>query len=353
MTILSYNVPQGTGRQIYSTSLYSMVLPTNSPSTEYTSDTFGNILFKDTGYNDNYHLLNIYLVEVQDMVNPSVFSPILAIDQGIWVEKDIQTYGMLSTTSDPMKTTGGGAIMMGHGFQSADDNPQIVLTDTFGNTNQQNAAQAHITSVDPSTHAITQITVSPQGSNYSFADVTVPQSTNGKGARLEPIINSSGAITGIYIYDGGSGYSTGDQVQITSNPHDTLYLKQYCTGTPNTKPANLDLQNLTAHGTLTIAAQGGLTVWCNTDFEGGILSSINPALDCNPSSGPTWGLGSGSYAWRGITAYSAYINDYYDKSGASSAVFHGNVTGTAAGVPVLTTDPVSPANGSIWLKSDP
>jgi hypothetical protein len=115
--LLAYNVSGDSSRKIY---LSNLELPSISSLGK------GNILFQDTS-SGNY--LNMFLVMVQDMTNPNIFNPILAIDQRLWVEKDVQTYGMFSTTSDPAKGSGGGAILMGHGFEGASDPPKIVLTD--------------------------------------------------------------------------------------------------------------------------------------------------------------------------------------------------------------------------------
>lgn len=53
-----------------------------------------------------------------------------------------------------------------------------------------------------------------------------------------------------------------------------------------------------------------------------------------------------------LIANEAHINDYYSKTGGN-ATFHGNVTGSASGIPVYSgSDPASPATGSIWLRTD-
>lgn len=70
----------------------------------------------------------LYLVMMQDM-------GVLATDFGLWVEKDINTYGAIMTTTDPAKSAGGGAILIGHGLTSANDPPHIQLTDYAINSN--------------------------------------------------------------------------------------------------------------------------------------------------------------------------------------------------------------------------
>jgi hypothetical protein len=115
--LLAYNVSGDSSRKIY---LSNLELPSISSLGK------GNILFQDTS-SGNY--LNMFLVMVQDTENPAIFNPVLATDQGLWVEKGIQTYGKLQTASDPVSGRGGGAILMGHGFEGASDPPKIVLTD--------------------------------------------------------------------------------------------------------------------------------------------------------------------------------------------------------------------------------
>ena len=65
-------------------------------------------------------------------------APLLFIDQSIFVENDIGTFGSLSTLSDPQKLAlgrgGGGAVAMGHGWTSPYDDPIIFLAEADHNT---------------------------------------------------------------------------------------------------------------------------------------------------------------------------------------------------------------------------
>lgn len=279
-----------------------------SPYKNLNSLGYGNILFKHTGSQHNYPddvYTSLFLVMVQDPAYPNNYLPILATDHGLWVEKDIQTYGALFTSSDPGKGSGGGAIMMGHGFKSATAHPEFILTDTTGGGS---GATATLT---VSNGVITAVNVTNGGSNYTFADVTVNSGT-GSGARLAPVIES-GVIQNINVYDGGTGYSGSDTVSITNDPHDTLYLTQM-----DASPANLDLGNLTATTVFTNDIKvhsGDLTLHPTVIFNGGIKSSFNPTTD------NTYGLGSGSHAWQGVVAYTIYADDYYSKTGGD-ATFH-------------------------------
>ena len=133
------------------------------------------------------------------------------IDGMTTLKYDIGCYGFYGTSSDPDKGTGGGAILMGHGFTSPTDNPQIGLTDTVANIGGQNAAA---TLTVNSNGTITAVPVTNQGSDYYFADVDIQKPTNGSGARLAPVIN--GPITGVAIVNGygGAHYSSTDILKI-------------------------------------------------------------------------------------------------------------------------------------------
>ncbi len=96
----------------------------------YTDPGYGNILFKHTGSPYTAYA-NIYMVMLPDPINPNEYGPLIAIDRGLFVEKDIQTYGALFTSSDPVKGTGGGAVLIGHGFYGNPSFPPcIVVTDS-------------------------------------------------------------------------------------------------------------------------------------------------------------------------------------------------------------------------------
>jgi hypothetical protein len=223
-----------------------MKLPTEwypNPSHGYADLGHCNLLFEHTGsqytYPDGINT-SLFLVMVQDTFpeHSDLFVPFLATDHGFWVEKDIQTYGALFTSSDPAKCSGGGAILMGHGFRGgATCPPKFILTDTLGGGTD---AQASLT---VSNGVITAVNVTNTGDNYTFADITV-NSANGHSAKLSPCI-LGGHIQSILVHDGGSGYSPSDTISITNNPHDTLYLEQF-----DSSPANLNLGNLILQGTI-------------------------------------------------------------------------------------------------------
>ena len=122
------------------------VLPTQAETYKtYTDLGHGNLLFEHAASEDAQHhfppsgmgkYANIYLIMLQD-TNPqhqTDYQPMIAMDRGLWVEKDIQAYGALMTSTDPGKTTGGGAVFIGHGLNEPNDPPSIIVPDTNYNT---------------------------------------------------------------------------------------------------------------------------------------------------------------------------------------------------------------------------
>lgn len=172
---------------------YPQIPRSNPVIPTYDSVGNGNILFEDTTYAENPEETypdgqrsSIYLTMVEHPYpNLGKFSPIIATDHGLWVEKDIQTYGALFTSSDPGKGTGGGAIMMGHGF-FGDVNfpPCIVLSDA-------NFDELHLFS-----SAVTQ----------ALADLKLRNLT------------ASGAVSGSTVSSSGIVYGTGFNIDAVT-PH--------------------------------------------------------------------------------------------------------------------------------------
>ncbi len=288
---------------------------------------------------------SLFLTEMQEM-GSTAFIQFLATNYGLWVEKDISTYGALMTATDPNKGSGGGAIQMGHGFTSTVDEPQFILTDTVsggsnaqaeinavdsngaitglsiisqgsgytfadvsvggsgailapvivsgkiqsitvinGGQNYSNSDTVNISGNSGATQAaailnvnngvITAVNVTNQGQNYTYANITVNQPGIGSGARLAPVIGANGTITGINIFSSGQGYQTSNPVYITNYPHNTLYL------TTGTSPANLDLQNLTVHGNLTVQGQSNIGANLPLQIISGVLSILQASVSQN------------------------------------------------------------------------
>ncbi len=176
----------------------------------------------------------------------------LTIDGISILKNDVGCYGFFGSSSDLTKGTGGGAILMGHGFTSPTDNPQFDLTDTVGNGS---GAAANLTVNSNGT--ITAINVTSQGSNYYFADADIQQPTNGSGARLAPVIN--GPIQSISIVNGGSKYSSSDTVTIIGG-------------------------NGGAHATLTVNSNGTITA-VNVTSQGDNYSLTQTGVDVTSSTG--------------------------------------------------------------------
>lgn len=55
--------------------------------------------------------------------------PILQISQSLMTKSDTIVYGNLTSCTDPAKNTGGGAVVIGHGWTDSGDFPAIVVTD--------------------------------------------------------------------------------------------------------------------------------------------------------------------------------------------------------------------------------
>jgi hypothetical protein len=92
----------------------------------------GQQLPQGAAYRDSNNQ-SLFFVEMQEMGGTN-FIPFLGTQWGLWVERDIQTYGAIMTTSDPYKSVspgaGGGAILIGHGMYATTTPPLISLTDS-------------------------------------------------------------------------------------------------------------------------------------------------------------------------------------------------------------------------------
>jgi hypothetical protein len=187
---------------------------------------------------------------------------------------------------------------------------------------------------------------------------------------------------------GGSDYGYYDQ---SSNWHyyDNLFLVKANGTTPgNLNAGSVYAEHIYARGT---GSSNGAHLWSS--------DSNNFSLATQTSSGsPAWKIGYGNGSgdidtgtgkpWVHASGneisffnFNIRANHYYDENGGSNATFHGNVTGnanyattagscstatnatnasyattagsssSASAIPVLSSDPSSPATGSIWLKT--
>ncbi|HUK84285.1 MAG TPA: hypothetical protein VLU95_00335, partial [Candidatus Acidoferrum sp.] len=313
MTKIEYDVTDAANRKL---NLSYLVLPT--VYSNYDSDSYGNLWFHDTGTLNNY--LSLYLVEVQDMNNPSTYNPILALDQGLWVEKDVQTYGALFSSTDPGKPAGGGAINLGHGYTGTLAPPSINLVDSglinlILDSEVFGIADSYWSGYGGNKNNITSGFLSPDKVNYTAQkiDTSVAGGCTGCYQSVSPSLSAGQSYTVSVWLKGASGgeslkiglndsyesssitlqtswvrysftatptvghtdrgmqfrcltanavyYVWGAQLQTGSNltsyaktttgassPFDTLFLYK-ADGTS----ANLDLGNLTVHGSLTVS----------------------------------------------------------------------------------------------------
>lgn len=192
MNFNSVLIPHAAAQINTQTAPVALELPTMYlPKETYTNLGHGNILFQDTTPPDATHIYpagqntSLFLVMVEDPKPEYAhqYNPILATDHGLWVEKDIQTYGALFTTTDPIKLArgegGGGAILMGHGFSGPTDPPKIILTDSSYPT--LHLRKSDSTPADMNLATITAHNVNPSdpdtygcggGSNYWLGVVT-------------------------------------------------------------------------------------------------------------------------------------------------------------------------------------
>ncbi len=146
----------------------------------------------------------LFLVEMQDMGNID-FIPFLTTNYGLWVEQDIYTYGAIMTQSDPYKSvspgTGGGAIMIGHGFYTTTTPPCIIVADT-------NYSTLYLYT-DAETGALANLAagtlIAENTTIAQFSDWTTISNTNDKGVLLNyntGTQKTNGSWSAFQIFDG-------------------------------------------------------------------------------------------------------------------------------------------------------
>ena len=66
---------------------------------------------------------NLFLILSKDTSkNPPIYTPLLAMDQGLVVKKDVSAGGFLASNQ--------GTLYLGHGLNNPNDHPQIILSDS-------------------------------------------------------------------------------------------------------------------------------------------------------------------------------------------------------------------------------
>jgi len=84
------------------------------------------------GYTPQGDFIRVFCSRVSPWDRDTIIDPLLCVSQILFVEKDVQTFGALNTTSDPQKGAGGGCVQIGDGFEGQGDHPRINLTDSTG-----------------------------------------------------------------------------------------------------------------------------------------------------------------------------------------------------------------------------
>ncbi len=150
------------------------------------------------------------------------------------------------------------------------------------------------------------------GTNY---EVIYPLTTN-------TVIGGSSVFGGNSLYLLNTQYLYANTINALTGNTLTIAANTTFNGT-----INLASSSPTSGYVLTAQGAGNPPVWAPVSGGGSIPWTAVPS-SINPSADNTYSLGSGSYAWQGIVAYTIYANNYYSKTGGN-ATFHGDLTGTA------------------------
>lgn len=338
-------------------------------------DTDSKIVFKDNAEGLYGHLFSI--ISTND--DPPEKDPLVVTDLGLVVQKDIAAGGFISTNQ--------GEIWIGHGRHTSTDPPRIILMHTSpfytdpeydtlyltkfntsipANMNLDtlhcnliayNDGKTRLTRMDEGVLAVQSLvgetwfagtldasnvfvdhinSLSAQG--ITILDPTlyfgIDQDTNLYRSAANTLKTDDdfvcSALTSTNInptadntYGLGSGsYRWQGIVAVTGYFDD---VKTTAGGTYVWSLANMPNQGTNGY-VLTAQGAGNAPVWAPAG--GGSIPWTEVPSSINPSADNTYGIGSGSYAWQGVVAYTMYANDYYSKTGGN-ATFHGNVTGNA------------------------
>jgi len=211
----------------------------------------------------------LYLVMMQDMGGPN-YIPFLATDFGLWVEKDIETYGALMTTSDPAKGVGGGAILIGHGLDGPNDPPHIQLTDYAVNSD----------------FGILRIYKLNSSWSREPGDLDI-------GSLIaRDAIKSYNNGAGYYSYNGGGG----------GGASGGIYLDQW---------GNMKFNGGNNNNYWSIFNSWAGEVFRVPNQTGGTTAVL---VNCNLNplpSGTNYGIGSGSNRWAGIVVHDIYYGSLH------------------------------------------
>jgi hypothetical protein len=326
--------------------------------------------------------------------NATQGDPALATDKAFFVEKDFQTFGFVGTTSDPQKGYGGGAILMGTGFTGNSCPPFFSLTgtmlsptDPIGSypTSQGSSTDWWYDTSDPTNKKL------KQGPTIKFNNVQsgdfdtlflIRGDRTGVNSGANLYLGSLTAINAIYVDNikhlNGSDWSftwnggavtngitinssapqltlgTGLRLQSTAGDNFQLY-----TGT-NTPNPNWQIGYGNGSGGIdqsreSISSNGGVIRFnhANVWIDGSWLNSSSTLYiggasgaavtmymngNVNPIADNTYGLGSGSNRWAGISAVTGYFagqvsaNNFWINGSwlnSSSTLYIGGASGAA------------------------
>ncbi len=216
--------------------------------------------------NPSGNYIDIFASVISPLDHSTVLSdPMFCINQALFIEKDTQTFGFLGTSSDPYKHTGGGAILMGEGFQGRYCPPLFDLTGTI-------------------------IGMSDPLGSY-------PSGTSNPTSGMNPydyFYRTDRKSLWCYI----SGAWAEKYFDVLSADYDTLFLLRADTELP----ANLYLNDLDAL-TLTIRGNGN---GATTSFTVGITSGIRYLVP--DGSDKTFGFGSSGHYLKFVDSDQLFCN---------------------------------------------
>jgi hypothetical protein len=203
--------------------------------------------------------------------------PVLYLSNAsLWADNDVLVYGFISSVTDPVKSTGGGAIMIGHGWTATTDYPAIVITDYPGSTSYDTLWLKHSAASTPS-----DLSPLPWG-NLELGDLIV-----------------HGAIksynNGIWLrsyYGGGGGGNNGG-----------IAIDNY---------GNVRFQGGDAGNSWHVFNSYGYDLFnIKNNLSGATYGVID--IHLNPYQDRTWALGSPSLRWAGLCAWDIYFANHYDQ----------------------------------------
>ncbi|PVX25433.1 MAG: hypothetical protein CW691_04625, partial [Candidatus Bathyarchaeum sp.] len=325
----------------------------------YYSSGNGNILFEDVTPEDpgnrtypDGQKTSLYQVMVELPSHPTEYAPFIATDHGFWVEKDIMTYGGLFTNSDPRKSYGGGAILMGHGFSGPGTGPRISLVDSELEIPSGTSFPANPTEGDCFNHithgrlyrygytgeppALAWIDAGEMCEGY-FDTLYLTKASSSSPANLnigKLIIESADNKFAVTAGDNGANQ---DAYLIPENPSEGgLGL-----GTSNYPFKWINATKVFTNGITTIS--GDLTLYPSIIFDGTIKSSFNPSSD------NMYGLGSGGSRWQGVVALTGYFDDLKTTAGSTYVLGLSNMPNQGTSGYVLTAQ--GSGNPPVWAPA--